>query len=80
MLALSEQDHFGKSFELLGSRKFQNLFQALTSSDAGGGVVLTDQNIHSIKDLQSLLVAPLLKRMGKLALQKGDTQVGIIFV
>eukprot|EP00268_Persea_americana_P031222 TRINITY_DN30328_c0_g1_i1.p1 TRINITY_DN30328_c0_g1~~TRINITY_DN30328_c0_g1_i1.p1 ORF type:complete len:2757 (-),score=438.74 TRINITY_DN30328_c0_g1_i1:344-7405(-) len=78
-LALSERDHFGKSFELLGSRKFQNMFQALTSSDSGGGVVLTDQNIQSIKDLQSLLVAPLLKRMGKLALQKEDTQIRVVF-
>lgn len=74
-LALSERDHFGKSFELLGSRKVQNLFHVLTSGDSGGDVTLMDQNIHSIVDLQALLVVPLLKRMGKLALQKEDNQV-----
>ncbi|XP_043711476.1 U3 small nucleolar RNA-associated protein 20-like [Telopea speciosissima] len=68
-LQQTEQDHF----HLLGSRKGRDMFVSLTSTTKHQG----DQD--SIENLQSLLVSPLLKRMGKIALQMEDIQMKIVF-
>ncbi|XP_058078049.1 uncharacterized protein LOC131226271 isoform X2 [Magnolia sinica] len=76
-LELHERDHFCKAFELLGSRKAIVMFQSVSSNDPSGNLIVNDQN--KSENLPSLLVAPLLRRMGKLALQKEDIQLKVVF-
>ncbi|XP_043723794.1 small subunit processome component 20 homolog [Telopea speciosissima] len=68
-----EQGCFLESLHLLGSRKERDMFVSLTFTTKHQG----DQD--SIENLQSLLVSPLLKRMGKIALQMEDIQMKIVF-
>lgn len=69
-LEMHEQGHFVKAFQLLGSRKGAIMLASLSGEKV--------QNVgDSVNDLHSLLVSPLLKRLGKLALQMGDIQVGL---
>ncbi|KAG1347740.1 hypothetical protein COCNU_06G015690 [Cocos nucifera] len=74
-----EQGSYLEAFELLGSRKIKNAFLLSTSntSQSSGERELADED--DAENFQSLLVAPLLKRMGKVAMQKEDIQMKIIF-
>ncbi|OVA05421.1 Down-regulated-in-metastasis protein [Macleaya cordata] len=72
-LELHEQSHFLKAFQLLGSRKGRILLGCLTSSVKDS---IDQADGHN---LQSLLVSPLLKKMGKVALQMDDIQMKIVF-
>lgn len=66
-----EQDRFLKAFELLEARKGKTMFLSLTS----GMCDANDENPS--KNIQSLLVSNLLKKMGKIALQMEAIQVCI---
>lgn len=64
-----EQGYFLKALKLLDSGKVQSTFLSLTS-----GGLDKEENGHS-KDIRSLLTSNLLKRMGKIALQREAVQV-----
>ncbi|KAK9122055.1 hypothetical protein Syun_019672 [Stephania yunnanensis] len=70
---LKEQGHFVKSFQLLGSRKDVSMLALLTSFEKVEHGQNCDQDLHSI------LVSPLLKKMGKVALQMEDIQMKTVF-
>ncbi|KAG9451956.1 hypothetical protein H6P81_004860 [Aristolochia fimbriata] len=71
MLGLSERDSFLKAFEALGSRRGTETFFLCVSGD---------QNAQDgTENLQSLLARPLLKKMGKVALQMDDIQMKVVF-
>ncbi|KAH7523135.1 hypothetical protein JRO89_XSUnG0085500 [Xanthoceras sorbifolium] len=72
-LGESEQSLFLKAFQLLDSGKEKGIFLSLIS----GACNQSDQD--DSKDLGFLLVSSLLKKMGKIALQKEDIQMGIVF-
>lgn len=72
-LSSAEQSSFLEGFELLGSRKAKNNF--LLSATASSEAQIDDQSKNIKEDLQSLLVVPLIKRMGKIAMQMEDVQV-----
>ncbi|XP_068649715.1 uncharacterized protein [Aristolochia californica] len=66
-----ERDRFLKAFESLGSRRGKDTFFLSVSGD---------QNAQdSSEDLQSLLARPMLKKMGKVALQMEDIQMKVVF-
>ncbi|KAF5199197.1 Small subunit processome component 20-like protein [Thalictrum thalictroides] len=71
-LEVSEQGRFVKAFQLLGSKKGSIMLATLS----GESVVNAED---SVADLQSLLVSPLLKRLGKVALQMEASQMKIVF-
>lgn len=76
-LSSDEQGLYLKGFELLASRKAQDQFLLCTTTTSVS-LVGEDQIIHEAgEDLKSLLVAPLLKKMGKIAMQMEDAQVSI---
>ncbi|XP_004305310.1 PREDICTED: small subunit processome component 20 homolog [Fragaria vesca subsp. vesca] len=68
-----EQDRFLKVFELLEARKGKTMFLSLTS----GICDANDENPP--KNILSLLVSNLLKKMGKIALQMEAIQMKIVF-
>ncbi|KAJ4967931.1 hypothetical protein NE237_014632 [Protea cynaroides] len=68
-----EQGQFLRALHLLSSKKGRDMFVSLTSTLKQQG----DQD--STENLQSLLISPLLKRMGKIALQMEDIQMKIVF-
>ncbi|XP_073005480.1 uncharacterized protein [Typha latifolia] len=78
-LSSAEQGCYIESFELLGSRKAKNKFLLSTTSRSVSSVQKDQPNYDTSEDLQSLLVAPLLKRMGKIAMDMEDVQMKIIF-
>ncbi|KAL5994511.1 hypothetical protein ACLOJK_024564 [Asimina triloba] len=78
-LELHEQNQFGEAFDLLGSRKARIAFQSVPSNGPSGLLVINNQNNLNEEDLPSLLVAPLLVKMGKLALKMGDIQMKVVF-
>ncbi|XP_031259480.1 small subunit processome component 20 homolog isoform X1 [Pistacia vera] len=68
-----EQGLFLKAFKLLESRKGKGIFLSIISSTS-------DQNDQDQpKDFQFLLVSNLLRKMGKIALQKEAVQMKIVF-
>ncbi|KAJ0034275.1 hypothetical protein Pint_25497 [Pistacia integerrima] len=68
-----EQGLFLKAFKLLESRKGKGIFLSIISSTS-------DQNDQDQpKDFQFLLVSNLLRKMGKIALQKEAIQMKILF-
>ncbi|XP_010257842.1 PREDICTED: small subunit processome component 20 homolog [Nelumbo nucifera] len=71
-LQVHEQGYILAAFQMLGARKERTVFASLTSSKY-------EHDKESSQDLQSLLVSPLLKKMGKMALQMADTQMKIVF-
>nr|CAD1819808.1 unnamed protein product [Ananas comosus var. bracteatus] len=78
-LSSDEQGLYLKGFELLASRKAQDQFLLCTTTTSVS-LVGEDQIIHEAReDLKSLLVAPLLKKMGKIAMQMEDAQMKIVF-
>jgi U3 small nucleolar RNA-associated protein 20 len=72
---LSPDEHslFLEGFELLGSQKAKNNF--LLFAAASSEAEKDNQNKNSEEDLKSLLIVPLIKRMGKIAMQMEDVQV-----
>lgn len=70
-----EQGSYLEAFELLGSRRIKNAFLLSTSNtgQSSGGKELADED--DAKNFQSFLILSLLKRMGKIAMQKEDIQV-----
>ncbi|XP_048334306.2 uncharacterized protein LOC107422300 isoform X3 [Ziziphus jujuba] len=68
-----EQGCFLKSLELLETKKGQSMFLSLTS-----GVSDKNDEGHPM-DIRFLLVSNLLKKMGKIVLQKEDVQMKIVF-
>ncbi|XP_077215224.1 ARM repeat superfamily protein [Tasmannia lanceolata] len=76
----SENHHFHNSLELLGSRKGSSMLQSLTNSDVTGTAILKEQNEDdNSENFASFLVALLLKRMGRLALQMENIQMKVVF-
>ncbi|PIA45006.1 hypothetical protein AQUCO_01700514v1 [Aquilegia coerulea] len=71
-LEVSEQGRFVKAFQLLGSKKGTIMLASL----AGESVSNAEDNVA---DLRSLLVSPVLKRLGKVALQMEASQMKIVF-
>lgn len=69
----AENRTFLAGFELLGSRKAKNNF--LLSSTTSSEAEIDNQSKNSEEDLRSLLIVPMIKRMGKIAMQKEDVQV-----
>ncbi|XP_050365350.1 uncharacterized protein LOC126783867 isoform X2 [Argentina anserina] len=68
-----EQDRFVKAFELLEARKGMAMFLSLTSG-------ICDANAENLsKNIRSLLVSNLLKKMAKIALQMEPIQMKIVF-
>ncbi|XP_010938573.1 uncharacterized protein [Elaeis guineensis] len=74
-----EQGSYLEAFELLGSRKIKNAFLLSTSNTSQSSAERELAHEDDAENFQSLLVAPLLKRMGKVAMQKEDIQMKIIF-
>ncbi|KAJ0966400.1 hypothetical protein J5N97_027538 [Dioscorea zingiberensis] len=72
-----EQDSYLRAFELLGSRKARSIFLQATSPKSLG--ILDQSEQESRGNLQFLLVLPLLKRMGKIAMEMEDIQMAVIF-
>ncbi|XP_020264631.1 small subunit processome component 20 homolog isoform X1 [Asparagus officinalis] len=74
-----DQTSYLEAFQLLGSSKAKDIFMLATidTSQAPKGADHSDE--YSTKNLQSLLVAPLLKRMGKIAMEMEDIQMKIVF-
>ncbi|KAJ4812893.1 Small subunit processome component 20-like protein [Rhynchospora pubera] len=72
-----EQRSFLEGFELLGSRKAKNSF--LLAATASSEAEMDNQSKNNEVDLQSLLVVPLIKLMGKIAMQMEDVQMDIVF-
>uniref|UniRef100_A0A1D1Z466 Small subunit processome component 20 n=1 Tax=Anthurium amnicola TaxID=1678845 RepID=A0A1D1Z466_9ARAE len=68
-----EQGSYVEAFELLGSRNGRNTFLQHITGDVPEVSEMTNPN------LQLLLVVPLLRRMGKLALARGDVQMEVLF-
>lgn len=64
-----EQGYFLKALKLLDSGKVQRMFLSLTSGE------LEKKDDGHFKDIRHLLVSNLLKKMGKIALQKEAVQV-----
>ncbi|KAI0527474.1 hypothetical protein KFK09_003075 [Dendrobium nobile] len=73
MLAACEQSSYLDAFDLLGSRKAKRIFLLSTSVTAQSSTASENE------DLQSLLVKPLLKRLGKIAMEKENFQMKIVF-
>ncbi|KAF9622576.1 hypothetical protein IFM89_032475 [Coptis chinensis] len=71
-LEVHEQGGFVKAFQLLGSKKGKVMLASLS------GVKVQNEEDNT-EDIQSLLISPLLKRLGKVALQKEDVQMKIVF-
>ncbi|XP_039130786.1 LOW QUALITY PROTEIN: small subunit processome component 20 homolog [Dioscorea cayenensis subsp. rotundata] len=72
-----EQDSYLRAFESLGSKKARSVFLQATSSKVSAKLNQSEQ--ESKGDLQALLVLPLLKRMGKIALETDNAQMTVIF-
>lgn len=72
-----EKRSYLEAFQLLGSSKAKDVFILAThsASETSPEVDQTDQ--HRNENLQSLLVAPILKRMGKIATEMEDVQVSL---
>lgn len=74
-----EQGSYLEAFELLGSRKIKNAFLLSTSNTCRSSGEREQADEVNAENFQSLLVAPLLKRMGKVAMQKENIQMKIVF-
>ncbi|KAJ3705626.1 hypothetical protein LUZ61_009331 [Rhynchospora tenuis] len=71
-----EQRFFLEGFEKLGSQKAKNSF--FLSATASSEAEMDNQSKNNEVDLRSLLVVPLIKRMGKIAMQMEDVQMEIV--
>lgn len=70
-LGAHEQGLFLRAFKLLDSRKGKGIFLSIISKTA------EQNNQDQPKDFQFLLVSNLLRKLGKIALQKEAIQVGL---
>ncbi|KAK8473806.1 hypothetical protein PHAVU_001G253000 [Phaseolus vulgaris] len=73
-LSQQEKDQFLKAFDLLDSRKGRTMF--MSSSTAS---ICEPSNQLNVDNAQRALVSLLLRKMGKIALQMDDIQMGIVF-
>lgn len=74
-----EQASYLEAFELLGSRKAKDFFLLSTHNKSQSCQQEDQSDQVSNQKLELLLVAPLLKRMGKIATDMEDVQMKIIF-
>ncbi|MQL78120.1 hypothetical protein Taro_010527 [Colocasia esculenta] len=70
-----EQASYLEAFELLGSKKSRDAFLLHTASEMHQVLEIANTKTN----VQSLLVVPLLNRIGKLALTRGDVQMKVAF-
>ncbi|CAJ1855344.1 unnamed protein product [Sphenostylis stenocarpa] len=73
-LQQQEKDQFLKAFNLLDSRKGRSMF--VSSSIAS---ISENNNQLNVDNAQHALVSLLLRKMGKIAVQMDDIQMGIVF-
>lgn len=73
-----DQSSYLEAFHLLGSSKAKDLFLLATTDADQISQAVNQTHQDSNKNLHSLLVAPLLKRMGKIAADMEDIQVRVI--
>lgn len=74
-ISSSDYGAFLEGFELLGSTKAKNMFLLCTSTSSD----VSGSSLDNSEEPTSLLVASILKRMAKIAMQMQDTQMKIVF-
>ncbi|WOK99438.1 small subunit processome component [Canna indica] len=67
-----------EAFDNLGSKKARDTF-LLSTTVRSDSSAIDDQTEEGNRDVRSLLVVPLIKRMGKIAMQMEDIQMRIVF-
>ncbi|XP_020586518.1 small subunit processome component 20 homolog [Phalaenopsis equestris] len=78
MLDAGEKSLYLEAFDLLGSRKAKRSFLLYTSVTDESSVE-KDRTTSDNEDLQSLLIKPILKRLGKIAMERENFQMKIVF-
>ncbi|KAG0488446.1 hypothetical protein HPP92_007018 [Vanilla planifolia] len=80
MFDVSEQNSYLEAFDLLGSRGAKRTFVLSTSVTSQFLTKEEDTSaLESIDNLQSLLVVPLLRKLGKIAVERDESQMKIVF-
>jgi len=72
-----DQSSYLEAFQLLGSSKAKDVFLLATNDASQTSREVDQSDQDNNKNLKSLLVAPLLKRMGKIATEMEDAQVRV---